>query len=293
VGRPAADEAPTLEVVAGALVDAHGRVLIAERPRGKSFAGRWEFPGGKLDPGEDPRAALGRELAEELGITVERAEPLITVTHRYPGARASVRIDCWRVDAWHGTPAPLDGQGLRWCPRDELVDADILEADRPFVTALALPRTFVRVPADEALADRVPAAPRHERIAWLVGALPADLGVVRRLEEHGDRVFVIDPRTRPVGGAGSVYSAPHHFERAPHRRVFAGRVVHAAEEAVAAAADGADFLLVHARGLDAAALAAIAAAGLPWYLDTEAAAAGAPPATGRLWWRSTLPIGRL
>ncbi len=293
MGRPAAAQPPTLEVVAGALVDAHGRVLIAERPRGKSFAGRWEFPGGKLNPGEGARAALARELAEELGISVEHAEPLLAVTHRYPGARASVRIDCWRVDAWHGTPAPLDGQGLRWCPREELVDADILEADRPIVTALALPGSFVRVPADESLAERVPAAPRHERIAWLVEALPADVGVVRRLEEHGDLVFVIDPRARPVGGAGSVYSSPHHFERAPHRRVFAGRIVHAAHEAAAAAADGADFLLVPGRGLDGAALAGIAAAGLPWYLDTEVAGGGAPPATGRLWWRATLPIGRL
>ena len=292
MARPAAEPLPTLEVVAGALVDAHGRVLIAARPPGKTFAGRWEFPGGKRNPGEGACAALGRELAEELGIAVERAAPLLAVTHRYPGARASVRIDCWRVEAWHGTPAPLDGQGLRWCPRDELIDADILEADRPIVTALVLPPTFVRVPADGALAELIPAAPRHERVAWLVTALPADLGVVRRLEEHGDAVFVIDPRARPVGGAGSVYSSPHRFERAPHRRALAGRIVHGADEAAAAAADGADFLLVHAPGVDAAALAGIAAAGLPWYLDAEAAP-GAAAATGRLWWRSTLPIGRL
>jgi mutator protein MutT len=284
----------TLEVVAGALVDAHGRVLIAARPPGKSFAGRWEFPGGKRDSGESARAALARELKEELGIEVLTAEPLLAVSHRYPGARVAVHIDCWRVTQWRGTPAPLDGQGLCWCPHAELVDADILEADRAIVTALVLPPLFVRVPADELLADRVPSAPRHERIAWLVSALPADHGVVRRLEEHGDLVFVVDPRAQPVGGAGSVYSSPHHFERAAHRRVLAGRIVHGADEARTAAADGADFLLVPGGGLDGAELPGIAAAGLPWYLALEASAADAAVrATGRLRWQAGLAVGRL
>jgi len=294
VNEARGEERPTtLEVVAGALIDAHGRVLIAARPPGKSFAGRWEFPGGKLQAGEAAHAALARELREELGIAVRTAEPLLAVTHRYPGARADVRIDCWRVTAWDGTPEPLDGQGLRWCPRAELVDADILEADRAIVTALVLPPLFVRVPAEEMLADRVPSAPRHERVAWLVSALPADLGVVRRLEEHGDLVFVVDPRARPVGGAGSVYGSPHRFERAAHRRVLAGRIVHGADEARAAADSGADFLLVPGRGLDAAELPGIAAAGLPWYLDVEASGAGAGRATGRLEWQAGLAVGRL
>jgi mutator protein MutT len=293
VSESGAEPQATLEVVAGALVDAHGRVLIAERPAGKSFAGRWEFPGGKRHAGESARAALARELAEELGVELLAAEPLIAVTHRYPGARAAVRIDCWRVDSWRGTPAPLDGQRLRWCRREELVDADILEADRPIVTALMLPPTFVRVPADELLADHVPSVPRHGRTAWLVGALPPDLGVVRRLEDHGDLVFVIDPRALPVGGAGSVYSSPHRFERAPHRHVLAGRIVHDAEAAAAAAADGADFLLVTARGRDTAPLAGVAAAGLPWYLDVEAPDPAGPAPTGRLRWSATLPVGRL
>jgi mutator protein MutT len=294
VGAPAEPAQRTLEVVAGALVDAHGRVLIASRPPGRSFAGRWEFPGGKRAAGESAREALARELAEELGIGVSAAEPLLAVSHRYPGARAAVRIDCWRVTAWSGTPAPLDGQTLRWCPRAELVDADILEADRAIVTALVLPSTFVRVPADEALADRVPSAPSRERIAWLVSALPADLGSVRRLEEHGDLVFVIDPRTPPVGGVGGVYSAPHRFDAARHRRVLAGRIVHGAAEALAAAAEGADFVLVPGSGGEAAVLAGIAAAGLPWYLDVAAPGAGpAAGATGRLWWQAALPIGRL
>ena len=288
------DRTATLEVVAGALVDAHGRVLIAARPPGKSFAGRWEFPGGKLDPGESAREALGRELREELGIEVLAAEPLLRVTHRYPGARVAVRIDCWRVTAWRGTPASLDGQSLRWCSRAELVDADVLEADRAIVTALVLPPHFVRVPADEPLAERVPSAPRHEHVAWLVSALPADRGVVRRLEEHGDLVFVLDPRAPPVGGGGSVYSTPHQFARAAHRHQLAGRVVHGADEAREAAASGADFLLVPSGALHVEEQDGIAAAGLPWYLDVEASASGATSrATGRLSWAAGLAVGRL
>ncbi len=281
-----------LEVVAGALVDAHGRVLIASRPPGKAFAGRWEFPGGKRQPGETARDALARELAEELGIAVTAAEPLLAVRHRYPGASAEVCIEGWRVTAWRGEPHPLDGQALRWCPRAELPDADLLEADRALVTALVLPPTFVRVPAEEALAERVPSGPRAGRVAWLVGALPADAGVVRRLEEHGDAVFVLDPRSAPVAGAGSVYAEPHRFERATQRGRYAGRVVHSADEAAAAAQAGADFLLVPVRDLDPPACAAIAALGVPWYLDAESVAAPAG-ATGRLWWQAGLAIGRL
>jgi 8-oxo-dGTP diphosphatase len=293
VSGSAEDRQPTVEVVAGALIDPHGRVLIAERPPGKSFAGRWEFPGGKRAAGESARAALARELAEELGIELLEAVPLLAVSHRYPGARSAVRIDCWRVAAWRGTPASLDGQRLRWCRREELIDADILEADRPIVTALLLPPAFVRVPADELLADHVASAPRPRRVAWLVGALPLDLGIVRRLEEHDDLVFVIDPQAQPVGGAGCVYSSPHRFERARQRHVLAGRVVHGAEEARAAAADGADFLLVPAGGVDGGELAGIAAAGLPWYLDVAASDRDAPTATGRLWWSATLAVDRL
>ena len=275
------DAGATLEVVAGALVDARGRVLIAERPPGKSMAGRWEFPGGKRRAGEAPRAALERELGEELGIAVAAAEPLLAVSHHYPGAAEPVRIDCWRVSEWRGTPAPLDGQRLRWCAREELLAADILEADAPIVTALVLPSTFVQVPAGEPLAERVPAAPRAGRIAWLVTALPADPGVVRRLEERGDLVFIVDPHVPPVGGTGSVYSGRRDFRRAPHRRAFAGRIVTSAAAALAAVAAGADFLLVTHRGLGLAELAGIAAAGVPWYLDTEAACDAVRP-TGRL-----------
>ena len=123
-----------LEIVAGALLDAQGRVLIAQRPAGKELAGRWEFPGGKLHANESPRAGLKRELKEELGIEVLDAEPLVRYPHDYPDK--TVWLDLWLVTSWRGEPHGLDGQALRWVEISKLGDADLLEADRPMVDAL-------------------------------------------------------------------------------------------------------------------------------------------------------------
>lgn len=122
-------------VVAAALYDAAGRVLIAQRPPGKHMAGRWEFPGGKVGAGEAERDALGRELAEELGIEVHAAEPLMRLTHTY--SDREVELSLWIVERYRGEPAALDGQALKWVAPAQLACEDLLEADRPFVAALA------------------------------------------------------------------------------------------------------------------------------------------------------------
>ena len=127
-------EKPLLHVAAGVLSDAAGRVLIAQRPNGKHLAGGWEFPGGKLRAGESPAQALRRELREEIGIEVLDAEPLIRYTHDYPDRR--VLLDVWRVTAFRGEPAGLEGQPLRWAPVDGLLDAGLLPADLPIIEAL-------------------------------------------------------------------------------------------------------------------------------------------------------------
>jgi 8-oxo-dGTP diphosphatase len=123
-----------IHVVAGALFDAQGRVLIAQRPPGKHMAGGWEFPGGKREPAEEPLAALKRELKEELGIEVHEAAPLIAYEHQYPERR--VLLDLWVVTRYSGEPQPLDAPALQWVAIDDLESAGLLEADRPMIPAL-------------------------------------------------------------------------------------------------------------------------------------------------------------
>lgn len=123
-----------IHVVAGALFDESGRVLIAQRPDGKHMAGGWEFPGGKLDAGEERLAGLKRELNEELGIEVQEAEPLIAYEHAY--AERRVLLDLWVVSRFSGTPHSREGQPIRWVPVEELHDVGLLEADRPMIGAL-------------------------------------------------------------------------------------------------------------------------------------------------------------
>jgi mutator protein MutT len=117
--------------------DAAGRVLIGQRPRGRHLAGGWEFPGGKLEPGEERAAGLARELNEELGITIATPRPLIRIRHAYP--TREVLLDAWVVRQYRGEPRGLDGQALRWVTQDELAGADLLPADKPIVAALRLP----------------------------------------------------------------------------------------------------------------------------------------------------------
>jgi 8-oxo-dGTP diphosphatase len=121
-------------VVAAALYDAEGRVLIAQRPQGRHQAGRWEFPGGKVAPGEPEAAALARELREELGILVTASRPFMRLRHTYPDR--SVELSMWIIERFSGAPRGLDGQELRWVAPGRLGDQDLLEADRPFVEAL-------------------------------------------------------------------------------------------------------------------------------------------------------------
>ena len=130
-----------IRVVAAALYDSQGRILIAERPAGKHMAGRWEFPGGKVASGESDAVALARELEEELGVTVTESRQLMTLHHDYPDR--SVELSLWIVERYTGVPQSLDQQRLKWVEPARLTDEDILEADQPFIEALqGLPQRF-------------------------------------------------------------------------------------------------------------------------------------------------------
>jgi 8-oxo-dGTP diphosphatase len=133
-----ADVVQFVHVVAGALFNTNGEVLIAQRPGGKHMAGRWEFPGGKRDHGEARFDALRRELKEELGVDVEAAEPLICYEHSY--SDRVVLLDLWRVAQYAGQPESREGQALAWVRVQDLGEIDLLEADWTMVEALrALP----------------------------------------------------------------------------------------------------------------------------------------------------------
>jgi mutator protein MutT len=133
----------SIHVVAGVVIDGRGRVLIAQRPAGKHLAGSWEFPGGKLEPGEARADGLARELREEIGIEIRQPRPLIRLRHLYP--YGEVLLDVWVVRRYSGRPGGLDGQPLRWLRRADLASADLLPADRPIAAALRLPERLRRI----------------------------------------------------------------------------------------------------------------------------------------------------
>ncbi|HEX6010887.1 MAG TPA: (deoxy)nucleoside triphosphate pyrophosphohydrolase [Geminicoccaceae bacterium] len=137
---PEAEEEPSgktiLLVATCALVDADGRVLVAQRPDGKPMAGLWEFPGGKLLPGENPESCLIRELREELAVDTEASclAPLTFASHAYDRFHLLMPLYVCRV--WRGEPLPREGQALRWARPRELRKLPMPPADLPLIPAL-------------------------------------------------------------------------------------------------------------------------------------------------------------
>ncbi len=123
-------------VAACALVDADGRVLVTRRPEGRHLAGLWEFPGGKVEPGETPETCLIRELAEELGIRTHESclAPFTFASHRYPEFHLLMPLFVCRV--WQGVPEAREGQEIRWLRPRELAEVPMPPADRPLVAML-------------------------------------------------------------------------------------------------------------------------------------------------------------
>jgi 8-oxo-dGTP diphosphatase len=145
---PAGAESPSLRnavhVVAGVLTDARGRILLARRTAGRDLAGAWEFPGGKVEPGETPFEALDRELHEELGVRIVGIEPLIRVPQAY--AHKRIVLDVYRVSRFIGKPRGLESQALAWSPPEKLAGYPMPPADRPVVAALNEPDRYAITP---------------------------------------------------------------------------------------------------------------------------------------------------
>lgn len=176
-----------LRVAAGVLVDADGRVLLASRPPGKQLAGHWEFPGGKLEPGETSVEALRRELHEELAIDAGAidAETLIEVPWRHDATH--LRLIVHRVRVWRGEPQACEGQDLAWRDPASVESETLAPADRHILHALRLPATYAVTPdlaagtAPHVVEDRLQAMVRqgHKLLQLRLPALAPD--AVRKL----------------------------------------------------------------------------------------------------------------
>ena len=112
----------------GVVVDSQGRLLIGERPQGKAYAGQWEFPGGKVEPGEAVFEALVCEFREELNLQVEAAHALFSCVHAYPDRQ--VELHFWQVTDYRGEARGVEGQNLRWVHSDDLASVNFLEGNR-------------------------------------------------------------------------------------------------------------------------------------------------------------------
>ncbi len=136
-----------IDVAAAVILRPDGSFLMARRPPGKLYAGYWEFPGGKIEPGEAPAAAIARELHEELGIDIGPACPWITRVFEYP--HGTVHLRFFRVFEWRNDPHPREGQDIGWQTLDTLISGPMLPANAPVLASLALPWEYAVTNASE------------------------------------------------------------------------------------------------------------------------------------------------
>lgn len=186
VGGDRSDDvnSPPLHVVAGVIFDGAGRLLLAQRPPGKHLAGLWEFPGGKLEPGESPLAALRRELHEELGIDIAQAAPMLRVPWRYDDK--ALLLEALRVEAWQGEVQSREGQALCWHVPSAVDAATLAPADRPILAASRLPPCYPITP-DVAPGSEIPAP--HETAGTASLQRDALLASLHQALAHGDTLL--------------------------------------------------------------------------------------------------------
>jgi len=252
-------DSPLIHVACAAVIDADGRVLLARRPDHVHQGGLWEFPGGKLEAGEDARAALARELAEEVGIDVQQARPLIRIHHDY-GDRC-VLLDAWRVEAFDGVAHGREGQPVEWVAPEALVERDMPAANIPIVNAVRLPALYLITgePAERRqvfMARLVQALKRGIRLVQLrAKTLSAgdylDLAreVVPMCHRYNAKILLNgDPAWVEVTGADGVHLSGERLtalERRPlaGSRYWVGASVHDVAQLQQAEALGADFVV--------------------------------------------------
>ncbi len=246
-----------VEVAAAVMLCEDGRFLLGQRPAGKVYAGYWEFPGGKIEPGEAPLAALGRELREELGIKIECAYPWLTRDYDY--AHAAVRLRFFRVVRWAGMPHGRESQRFTWQSPHAITVDPLLPANAPILRALKLPpayaisnaadlgeREFLRR-LERALAGGLKLVQVREKGMTGNEALRFATDVVRLARVHGARVLVNgDAELAQQAGADGVHLTSarlKQLDRRP-RLELVGASCHDADELARAQALGADFAVL-------------------------------------------------
>ena len=200
-----------IEVAAAVIQRPDGAFLLAQRPAGKVYAGYWEFPGGKVEPGEPADQALARELHEELGIDIGPAYPWITRVFTYP--HGTVRLNFFRVQEWKGEPHPREDQAIAWQSAGAPMAAPMLPANAPVLASLALPTEYAITNAGQyGIADmRARVERRLQQGLKLIQVREPDLAddertlftrqVLGLAHRHGCRVLV----KAPFPGADGVH----------------------------------------------------------------------------------------
>ena len=246
-----------IAVVAAVLQQPDGRFLLAQRPQGKVYAGYWEFPGGKVEPGESPLQALQRELHEELGIEVIEAYPWLIREFDYE--HADVRLHFFRVRGWHGELHGREAQAFAWQRIDAIDVSPLLPANGPILNALAIPETygvtgFTASEQAQALSLVDEALQRGLRLIQVRGKdWPADVfadyarAIVTRAHAAGARVLINgDAELAQRCGADGVHLTSLQLKTLTSRPPvpLVGASCHSAEELRRAEAAGADFAVM-------------------------------------------------
>lgn len=239
-----------VEVAAAVIQRDDGAFLLARRPAGKVYAGYWEFPGGKVEPGEPAARALARELHEELGIDPRNAYPWITREYTYP--HASVRLNFFRVTAWSGNPHPREEQAIAWQRLDAPLAEPMLPANAPVLASLALPHEYAITDAQGRGAQEMLSAVRRRLAGDLRliqvrdKAMPQREAFARAVIElahrHGAKVLV---NGGPALGDGVHFSAAQLMQlQARPAQGLAAASCHDAAELARAMALGLDFAVL-------------------------------------------------
>lgn len=248
---------PAVDVAAGILTRPDGQVLLGQRPGSKVYAGYWEFPGGKVEPGETTHDALVRELREELGVEVRTAYPWLTQTFTYP--HATVRLRFYRVTDWANEPHAKEHQALAWADPARIDLDPMLPANSPILRALTLPDEYaisnVALVGESEFLKRLEArlasglrlVQLRERQLARQDLIALGLQVVRRAHAAGAAVLVSADESVAVAiGADGVHLTAEQLVQAGSRpgSRLVGASCHNAEELRRAARLGLDFVVL-------------------------------------------------